>query len=189
MVIALVMETIILVIILSFAIMKHFELRNKGIELSRLRERATIDQEQTDNSYYKQQGSIRKYHRVKLKTPIPCTIRFIDFGTDKLSQLEGKSINSSILDISLGGLRLLEEIELPVQYDVRGDIEFTFGEHSFNLPCEFLRKQVKIGSSKFTYGVRFLPLKPKEEHLLALSINQTESNKHRNLSSVLHTVK
>ncbi|MEQ6378781.1 PilZ domain-containing protein [Bacillaceae bacterium S4-13-56] len=118
----------------------------------------------------------RKYHRVKVNH-IECSISFVDFGTNKLLALVNKTVLGHIDDVSLGGIKLTAQIDLPVQYLIISDLSFTLKNQQFNLKGEFVRKETKKESHYFIYGIKFLDMKKSDENKLASIINEIELSK------------
>lgn len=90
-----------------------------------------------------------------------------------------KYIDGEIDNISVGGMKLLTNYDLPVHYHIIGQLIFTLKDEKFDLLGEFVRKESKVECKEFIYGIRFLNLKKEDEHRLGKVINEIELEKKK----------
>jgi c-di-GMP-binding flagellar brake protein YcgR len=120
----------------------------------------------------------RGFHRINVNH-VDCYIVFKDFGTEKLNKLVEKYIDGEIDDISVGGMKLLTSYDLPVHYHIVGQLIFKLKDEEFNLMGEFVRKESKVESTQFIYGIKFINLNKQDEHRLGKVINEIELEKRK----------
>lgn len=173
MTIAFIITLTIFIMNLAFSILTRMQLKDKEKEAMLLRKGVNPPKEQAIDL----RKTKRKYYRVQLMSPIPCRLRLVDFGTEKLNRLKDKYFTGFIQDISLGGVCLLSEMALPVQYAITAMIEFTLEDQQFTLPCKFVCKESRIGHSQIKYGLQFQNLSGKAENQLAYLINRLDLQK------------
>lgn len=119
----------------------------------------------------------RNYHRINLDQ-LECRIEFKSFGIKRLGHLIGKSIIGVIDNISVGGIKFITKIDLPIQYHILAEISFQLKDEKFDLIGEFIRKESIIEHKEFIYGIQFKYLSKQDENRLGKIINQIELEKH-----------
>lgn len=117
----------------------------------------------------------RRFFRISLEEDdIDCDLIFLDFGNDNFNNLINKRISAKVMDVSVGGMRIASEYDLPVQNHIVSMISFEINGERFYLKCELARKEVRMGNNKILYGVRFINLDKKIEGNLGKIIHQLE---------------
>lgn len=119
----------------------------------------------------------RKCFRVKVDN-IYCIIKFIDFGNSKLNKLKNRTINGYIENISLSGLKIVSDYELPVRSDIRITISFKLEDYVFTMEGKIVRREDHIEKKYVGYGVEFLELLPNQRKQLNMLLNKMYNLKH-----------
>lgn len=112
----------------------------------------------------------RKCFRVNVEHLL-CTITFYEFGNEKLQPLKGKTIQANIEDISLSGLKLSSNYELPVRSDIRIAVSFKLEDFVFSVNSKIVRREDHIDQELVYYGAEFLNMMPNHEKQLSTVLN------------------
>lgn len=119
----------------------------------------------------------RKCFRVEVDN-IYCIIKFIDFANSKLNKLKNRTINGYIENISLSGLKIVSDYELPVRSDIRITISFKLEDYVFTMKGKIVRREDHIENKYVGYGVEFLELLPNQRKQLNMLLNKIYNLKH-----------
>ncbi|NEU30330.1 EAL domain-containing protein [bacterium LRH843] len=111
----------------------------------------------------------RKYYRINFAYPSESKMTIVEFKGKKLSL--GAS-NVLIEDISLGGLRYVDAIDLPVHPDIKLKFTLCLLDEEIEVSGFLTRKQ-EIDDNLFQYGIQFI-LTDAERNRLAALINQLD---------------
>ncbi|MDC3418186.1 PilZ domain-containing protein [Aquibacillus salsiterrae] len=120
----------------------------------------------------------RENFRVNVKN-IACRITLKDFENSQLEKLRYRKFDGKVENISIGGLKLLSDCNLPVRQSIMIDIEFDIEDHPFCLNGFLIRKEEKYHRKEVSYGVKFTNLSEEEKQQLRLILNQMELQKRK----------
>ena len=138
------------------------------------------NEENNDRKEGRMRFNRRRFFRISLDdNERDCQIVFLDFGDEKFKHLVNKRISAKVMDLSVGGMRISTEYDLPVQYHIVSIISFEINDERFYLQCEFQRKEAKKENENIVYGVRFINVDKNIESKLGKIIHQLEVQKHK----------
>ncbi|WP_141433827.1 PilZ domain-containing protein [Bacillus sp. 03113] len=132
------------------------------------------------SSYKSQQNQFqdqRSSFRVNVNQ-IYCTITFYHFGNIKLQNLKNKKINGYIENISLTGLKILSDYELPVRHDISILISFKLKDFVFNLKGKIVRREDHLENKLVAYGIHFLEMVPNQQKHLNIILNRLQKREY-----------
>ncbi|WEG12479.1 PilZ domain-containing protein [Pullulanibacillus sp. KACC 23026] len=167
-------ETFMLLIIVFLFLKSVKNNQTKKAEIARLKNK--MKKAKTSKNPINIQKNRRKYHRVSVKD-LTCKLKIIDFGHQTLRKLNNKSISGQILDLSVGGLGFLCEVDFPVTDPVLVDISFTLKEETYIYSGIVVRKEGHKGSNNLLYGIQFTNMGLNEEAKLNQLVNHLARSK------------
>ena len=112
----------------------------------------------------------RKDFRISLDQE--CTIEFIEFENKQLNKLLHKKIVCHLENISVSGVKILSELNLPVKPKIIVSINFYIKNKEFNLIGEIVRQEVHTQKNLFGYGIRFINMNHIEQKKLLRTLNE-----------------
>lgn len=108
-----------------------------------------------------------------------CTFEFINFGDKTLEKLINKKGEGKIRDISLTGLKLICNYDLPVRKKVFLQLHFVLLKEEFLLKGKIVRKEEQM--SDIVYGIEFMEINTKDRNRLYRLIQKAEINRSKKL--------
>jgi hypothetical protein len=123
-------------------------------------------------------GPKRRHHRVTVDH-VSCMIKLTDFENKKYQAWVNKTVEGKIEDLSVGGLKLLCEIDLPIKQRVEIEVQFDILDESFQLKGEFIRKESRFQEKWIEYGICFLDLTHADEKRLGYVVNRLDQSKRK----------
>lgn len=102
---------------------------------------------------------------------IYCILKFDDFGDPKLQKLKNKTIDGYIEDISLSGIKVVSNYELPIRSDIRITTSFQLDQFVFSLKGKIIRRQDHLNVENVIYGIEFYDLQPNQQKQLNRWLN------------------
>lgn len=120
-------------------------------------------------------GTPMKNRRKCIRVPVEnenCTVRFYDIGNPKLRSLRDKQINGYIKDISLSGLKMASNFELPVRSDICVMVSFELHGVPLNLKGQIVRREDHLGEEFVIYGLQFQNLNRQAQLEISKFINK-----------------
>lgn len=115
--------------------------------------------------------NLRKTFRVVVNEN-HCSVRFLELENSRLQKLKGKRFDGYLENISIGGLKLICDYDLPVKQNIFIEISFRLKDEKFCLKGEILRKEVHNHKDMFVYGIKFVDISDEKQELLNKVLNQ-----------------
>ncbi len=119
-------------------------------------------------------GTPRKNRRKCIRVPVEnefCTVSFYEIGNPKFRSLRNKKITGYIKDISLSGLKMTSNFELPVRSDICVMISFELHGIPLILKGKIVRREDHLGEEFVVYGIEFQNLSRQAQLELSKFIN------------------
>ncbi|RFU60837.1 PilZ domain-containing protein [Bacillus sp. V59.32b] len=124
----------------------------------------------------------KRAHRV-LVPYIECTVKIVDFGNEKFESLRNKRFIGQVENISVTGVKFVSTYELPVKYEIIGEIYFTLGEKEFNLMGKIVRREDHL-NGELRYGFEFFELKREMIADLSIILNNIEAGRRKQFEEI-----
>ncbi|AET58036.1 PilZ domain-containing protein [Paenibacillus terrae] len=101
-----------------------------------------------------------------------CAFEFLHFGDETLARLTHRKGIGKIQDISVKGLKLICDYDLPLKKPVLIQVEFELNKEPFVLQAHLIRKEAHISQPFITYGLVFAEMSSSDQERLVYCINQ-----------------
>lgn len=172
----LIIFTIIITNGLIFGSLAYWKKKSKKLPHSQITKK---NQDEHEAGTSRLSGTPMKNRRKCIRVPIEdeyCTVRFFDIGNPKLKSLTDKQINGYIRDISLSGIKMVSNFELPVRSDICVLVTFELQGVPLTVKGQIVRREDHLGEELVTYGLQFQSLNRQAQVELTKFINNNLSS-------------
>ncbi len=101
-----------------------------------------------------------------------CLVKFVEFENNKFNKLKDREFECYIENISIGGLKLVCQYDIPIKQSIIIKITFSLKEQEFCLTGKIVRKENYQHNQLVSYGVQFQEMSMDEERKLTKVLNQ-----------------
>ncbi|MFD2637672.1 PilZ domain-containing protein [Piscibacillus salipiscarius] len=112
----------------------------------------------------------------------PIELTFLHSQHQNLNKLAGKKMHGYIKDISISGIKIVSEYNLPISSNILVESYFSINGEEFNIRALLLRKEEHIKESLITYGLHFEDLNYEIEKRLAVCLHKLEASRRNSIS-------
>ncbi|MBO8157541.1 MAG: PilZ domain-containing protein [Bacillaceae bacterium] len=108
-----------------------------------------------------------------------CEVRIIDCEDDLFKKLCNKKFRGRIEFLSIKGLTLNSDYNLPIKPNFLLKVYFILGEQEFSIKAKILKKYEHFNQTSLSYDLEFIQLSLKEEKQLVQLLNKIDLERRK----------
>ena len=109
-------------------------------------------------------------------------VTLISCDDKKFNKIIGKKFTGYISNLSVSGLKLLSEYNLPIKCRFKVRVEFTLNKTPFIIHAYLLRKEEHIKENLISYGFQFIEMDRKVKEMLTVILHKIEAERRKKIS-------